>query len=46
MAPFMAEAVSALERFGELSLTDHQRVKLTAMSAPPSTGAWHRSGSA
>jgi hypothetical protein len=33
MAPFMAEAVSALERFGELELTDHQREQLTAISA-------------
>src|SRR6266540_3153867 len=33
LAPFMGEAVAALERFGELDLTDHQRVQLSSMSA-------------
>jgi hypothetical protein len=33
MAPFTAEVVSALERFAELDLTDHQREQLVAMSA-------------
>jgi len=33
LAPFTAEVVSALERFGELDLTDHQREQLIAMSA-------------
>lgn len=33
LAPFMGEAIAALERFGELTLTDHHRVKLSSMSA-------------
>lgn len=33
MAPFMAEAVSALERFEELTVTEVQREQLRAMSA-------------
>jgi len=33
MAPFMAEAVQALERVEELTLTDRQREQLVAMSA-------------
>lgn len=33
VAPFMAEAVAALERWGELSLTDRQRDQLGSMSA-------------
>ena len=33
MAPFMAEAVAALERCGELCLTDRQREALCSMSA-------------
>ncbi len=33
MAPFMAQAVAAMERFDELTLTDRQREQLVAMSA-------------
>ena len=33
LAPFMAEAVEAMERWGELTLTDRQRQQLCSMSA-------------
>jgi hypothetical protein len=33
LAPFMAEALEAMERFGELCLSDEERTKLISMSA-------------